>query len=290
MPHANQQILTMYDFKYDLEHQTESMDVAAQQVSVQYSGVNAGSTPALIGRVSWILENSQKVSYSFSTSTTISAGASITAKVPIFGEGTISLGVEHTFAHESTQSTTVTEKIGFDLGNDVIPPFSYQDFEYDASMIKVKIPFTATADAEDECGTTRKIEIDGMAEVTGVASYLRGEFTKKTGPVIPIECNDPRDVPIDTQRTTPFCSKGSPKCADNAFCKRIGKTTGICCEEGKMLPCCALAEAHPSCIEEHWKPTEVLCPSPRGTINHCCNELSSDFTAQGRYQFTMTQI
>jgi hypothetical protein len=63
--------------------------------------------------------------------------------------------------------------------------------------------------------------------VKGVAGLTAGEFTKKAGPVIPIECEAPFAVPLDDQRNTDFCKNG-PECKNNPECARLG-LSGICC-------------------------------------------------------------
>jgi len=60
-----------------------------------------------------------------------------------------------------------------------IPTFSYQSIEFDAEISIYNIPFTAV---ENDCVGTSSQDITGRAKLSGVTSFLMGDFTTKFGP------------------------------------------------------------------------------------------------------------
>lgn len=273
----DEQIISITDVSYDFKHATKGPS-SALAVSIKYQGSNAGSSNNPVGKITSSITNSQTTAWHWQSATKIGVTVKVKAGVPFFGEGEFSTTVEETFTYGESGSKSVTSSVAIDTGSDSIPAYSYQSYQFDANMVSFKIPFHATATSTDQCGNTNTKLINGIATLDGVAQFVSGNFTKVAGPAIPIECNSPFDTPIALQKYKDFCSKGSKLCKDNALCVRYGFSNGVCCAEGDMKPCCAYAEAHPSCLTKGFKKNDVLCPSPPGNSPPCCNDKLAEST------------
>jgi len=177
--------------------------------------------------------------------------------------------VEQTFKYGESQTKETSIDIEIDTGKDIIPPYSRRVWEFTADMQVINVPFTASALVKTDCGTTTTTQIHGSMKLSGVASFTQGKYIKKAGPVVPVECSSPFGIPVDDQQNMNFCpTTPSIYCNDNILCRRAGLIEGICCAPGSMDGCCAEAEAHPTCSS--YKNESLVCPSPHGYIDPCC--------------------
>lgn len=274
-------IISIKNVVYDFTKASKEPSTAAV-VSVKYSGTNRGPNSNPVGKVTSSISYKQTTSLSLTTGTKISVSTKIEAGIPFFADGQIQTTVEQSFTNGETQSKEITTQIAIDTGNDLIPPYSYQTYQFDAKMFSFKIPFKATVVIQDQCGTQTTTTSDGIADLDGVAQFVDADFNKEVGPAIPVECTSPFNTPIKEQSSTNFCSKGSDSCMDNALCIRFGLDSdkGCSCAVGieqTPNPCCAYAKAHPACLAAGFDPTSVLCPTPKGGFLSCCIGRSLSF-------------
>jgi hypothetical protein len=264
------QIISLSVLEYDFKNAKPRPDSASAQVFYKYKGENAGPAPRPVGSIETSITSTQTNEWSFESTTEISATAKVQAGIPFFGQGELQLGVKQTFKHGEKQTTSVSTTLKVNLGNDEIPAFSYQQYQFNAAMFQYNIPFKATAVVLDDCGQERTETVNGSTRLSGIASFTAGEFSKIVGPAVPVECTPPFDTPIQDQKNGRFCSSG-PRCADNAVCKRLG-LPGDCCVAGEERPCCAVAAGHTECLLRGYKPSDQICPAPNGTFASCCNK------------------
>jgi len=263
-------IVSVASVTYDLEGATEGPDSTSAQVNYLYRGENAGPTPAPVGTITSSVTSTQTSQWSFQTATEISASATVEAGIPLFAEGKLTVGVKETLTYGTQHSQSVATSLNISMGDDTVPAYSYQEYQFDATMYQYNIPFTATATVIDDCGTTSQETVEGSTKLAGIASFTQGQFSKIIGPAVPIECTAPFDTPIADQKDGNFCSSG-PLCSENALCLRYGQTTGTCCASGAEQQCCAVAAGHKQCIEDGYEPSEQLCPSTNGNFAPCCD-------------------
>jgi hypothetical protein len=129
------EIVEIVDLKYDSSKMSKTGDATALKVSLEYRGVNSGSSPTPIGEVSGSISQTQSFEYSFSSDTTISASTTVKTGLPGIVEGQIEIGLEQTFGYSETTSKSITKTLGFAVGAyDNVPPYSYQNFEFVSSM------------------------------------------------------------------------------------------------------------------------------------------------------------
>ncbi len=271
---GGREITHIDSLEYDFGNATRIPDATASRVRIQYKGKNDGPNPHPVGSVDSTVSSTQTNEWSFQSSTTISAKATISAGIPLFEKGQLEVGVTETLGYGEKHTQSVGATLRITLGTDEIPPYSNQSYVFEASMYQYQIPFTAVAEVIDDCGTKSSEQVSGTTKLSGVASFTDGEFSKIIGPAVPVECREPFDTPIEKQRGTAFCSSG-PLCADNALCVRYGQTTGTCCAKGSEQPCCAVAAANKACIEQGYDPDRQLCPSVNGNFAPCCNPRSA---------------
>lgn len=280
------QIGSISDLTYDFSNATRTPDATSLQVSYKYKGINNGPTAAPTGSIDTTVSSTQTAEWSFESATEVSTNATINAGIPLFADGKLSVGVKETVKYGERRSKTVGTSLKVSAGMDMIPPFSNQEYRFDAAMMQFQIPFKAVAVVIDDCGAESKQTVTGSTRLSGIASFAQNEFTKIVGPAVPVECKAPFDVPIDQQRSGDFCSAG-PMCKDNALCVRYGQTSGTCCEAGQEQPCCAVAAAHPRCIEAGYSPERQLCPATNGNFAPCCNDratLSQTYGQPAQYE------
>ena len=147
-------------------------------------------------------------------------------------------------------------------------------------MFSGTIPFTATANMQDDCYTKSAEPLKATTKVTGIASFSAGSYTKLIGPAVPIECISPFNIPFEKQKDYPFCAGINDQCKTNPLCERYGVTSdSACCPSpnGTYLSCCAQAAGHSDCSE--FPATTLLCPSQHGTFHPCCT--SADQLREG---------
>uniref|UniRef100_A0A7S2RID2 Uncharacterized protein n=1 Tax=Mucochytrium quahogii TaxID=96639 RepID=A0A7S2RID2_9STRA len=262
------QVVKINNVRYDFDNARQSGDASAAVISYMYKGVNGGYTPHPVGQIMTTITTTQSQEWSFQSKTTISVSATVEAGVPEFKASlTATASEEFTVGTKTTKS--VATSIQIKPGEDMIPPFSRQAYSFKATMIMFKIPFKATATVQSDCGDSHTEEIIGTTTLSGVASFGQGEYEKRVGPAVPIECDSPFGLTIDEQFAATFCHANA-QCSTNALCERYG-FTGTCCTPGDLKPCCAAAGAHPKCVQEGYHAGDYICPSPKGSFNPCCD-------------------
>jgi hypothetical protein len=263
------EIISMDQITYDWDRQSSAPDASSTRVTLVSEGLNAGPTDASAPSLTTSVSNSQSSSWSVESTTKLSVEATITAGVPFF-DGTLKIGAEQTFAYTTTRTSTNTVAVTIETGQDTIPPMSRKVWEFAAGMRVVSVPFTAQAVATTDCGGTRTTQVEGLMRLSGIASFVKGRYTKLVGPTVPIECESPFGLPVAGQINTPFCpSAPSEQCADNVLCLRAGLVSGKCCGARRMKGCCARAKAHPLC-KKKYPAGSVICPSATGFFDACC--------------------
>ncbi len=267
---GGRQIISISEVEYDFKNAKAGPDTTSAQVFYKYKGENAGPAPRPVGSIETSITSTQTDAWTFESTTEISATAKVQAGIPFFGQGELQLGVKQTFKYGETHTTSVSTTLKVNLGNDEIPAFSYQQYQFNAAMFQYNIPFKATATVINDCGQQSSEAITGSTRLSGIASFTAGEFSKVVGPAVPVECTPPFDTPIQDQKNGKFCSSG-PLCSQNAICKRLG-LSGECCVAGAERPCCAVAAGNPGCLSLGYKPTDQICPAPNGTFASCCNK------------------
>jgi len=183
-------------------------------------------------------------------------------------ESSISISASTTFSVSQSQSHSLTLSFSIDSQGDYVPPYTNQEYQFNATMQLVEVPFTATAQVKNDCDVISNQPISGSAKVSGVASFASGSITKFIGPAVPVECKAPWTVNINKQIGYPFCEPITTECSTNPLCKRLG-FNGTCCEPNNYKPCCAAAGAHASC--SGYNSTDYVCPGYTGVFDNCCN-------------------
>lgn len=264
------EIITVDQITYDWGSQSSAPDASSTQVRLVNQGLNAGATDASAPSLTTTVTNTQSSSWTFESTTKLSVEAKVTANVPFFGGGEVKFGAEQTFKYSDTQTSTNTLQVVIDTGKDVIPPMSRKVWEFAASMQVINVPFTAHAVATTDCGGTVDTQVQGTMKLSGIASFVQGQYQKLAGPTVPIECASPFGLPIQQQLTASFCpSAPSDQCADNVLCKRAGLVSGTCCAPGAMSGCCANVDAHPTC-GSLYPAGSIICPAASGFFASCC--------------------
>lgn len=281
---GGRQIISISDLEYDFKNAKAGADTTAAQVYYRYKGENAGPAPRPVGSIETSITSTQTDEWSFESSTEISATAKVQAGIPFFGQGELQLGLKQTFNYGEKHATSVSTSLKVNLGDDEIPAFSYQQYQFNAAMFQYKIPFTATAVVINDCGQRSTETIVGSTRLSGIASFTAGEFSKIVGPAVPVECTPPFNTPIQDQKNGKFCSSG-PLCSQNAVCARLG-LSGNCCVAGEERPCCAVAAGNSECLSMGYKPTDQICPAPNGTFASCCNKALRNTAASKGFRFT----
>lgn len=276
----DKQIIGISNLQYDLDNISEQGDPSAIRTTIQNQGVNYGPSQSAAPSLNIKLSSTQTTSWSFSSTTKISASATFKAGVPFVGSGKVTVGAEEDIAVGKTGSQTQQLDLTINTGQDYLQPFSRQVWEFSSDMKIFQIPFTATATTQDDCGNQGTMQVTGTAQVSGFAAIIEGEYLKIAGPVIPVECRSPFNTPVEEQASIQWCPAGtSTDCSDHVLCVREG-LTGTCCAPGQLDGCCAMAAAHePSC--NIYAAQDIICPSPYGTFDPCCS-------AQGRSLFNAT--
>jgi hypothetical protein len=250
--------------------QTSAPDASSMQVTLVNKGTNAGSAGASAPSLTTTLTTTQTSSWTLQSATKISISAKVKAGVPFVGEGEFTVGAEETFSYGETKTTTMTQNVMIDTGKDTIPPFSRKVWEFAGDIQVLNVAFTALAEIRTDCGGTVTQTVNGNMKISGITSFIKGNYQKLAGPTVPIECRSPFDLNITEQLDTKFCPEApSARCVDNVLCKRVGLHTGTCCAPGKLYGCCNVAEAHPTCGNRYPADT-VVCPAASGYFDECC--------------------
>jgi len=267
----DQQIISISNVQYDLNNISEETDPSAIRTAITNKGENYGPAVAAAPSLNVRLSSTQTTSWSFTSTTKISASATFKAGLPFVTSGKVTLGLEEDLAYGTSGSTTQQLDITINTGQDYIQPYSRQVWEFSSDMKIFHIPFTAQATVQDDCGTTSQKPITGTAQVSGVAAIIEGAYTKIAGPSVPVECKSPFDTPVEQQSQVQWCPSGtSSQCSDHVLCLREGLTSGTCCAPGQLDGCCAMAAAHTPSCDSH-AAQDVICPSPSGVFDPCCS-------------------
>jgi len=243
---------------------------AAGFVTESEWAVNEGSTPEGVGTIKVTYGMTQETTQSYETSIGFTEGCQVTAGIPDVDNEQVSFSSTQTFTNGNTNSKSTTTTMEFDFGSKTIAPFSRQMYTFNASLFTLKIPFVATVTMLDACGGSHEKYVAGNSSTSGIAGFAVGKATDYDGPVVPVECtgNGTNNV---------WCPGMGATCSSNPLCERYDITTpnGDCCptqtQAGEYYPCCAIAQAHPSCIQNGWPADTMLCPALSGVFDECCD-------------------